>query len=146
MLAVPKQVEQYYLATELTFLWNYGKVTKICTEWVSCTSCDIRDRGGGIILNGFNCFFFYNGKKSNDKCLISIKMSLFLETVMASRAYFRKIKRLGINFFVSTQMKLIKSNFWLGGIQPPSALLDCPSALLSNKGALLFKQRALFGK
>ena len=39
-------------------------------------------------------------------------------------------------------MKLIKNNFQLGGIQPPPALLDCPSALFSNKSALLLKLRA----
>ena len=43
-------------------------------------------------------------------------------------------------------MKLIKNNFQLRGIQPPSVLLDCPSTLLSNSGALLLKQKALFGE
>ena len=43
-------------------------------------------------------------------------------------------------------MKLIKNNFWLRGIQISPVLLDCLSALLSNKGALLLKQRALFGE
>ena len=44
-------------------------------------------------------------------------------------------------------MKLTKNNFRLeGGVQPPLALLGCPSALLSNKGDLLLKRRALFGK
>ena len=37
-------------------------------------------------------------------------------------------------------MKLIKNNFWLGGIPTPPVLLDCPSALLSNKDALLLKR------
>ena len=43
-------------------------------------------------------------------------------------------------------MKLIKNNFWLGGIQSLLVILDWPSALLSNKGAFLLKQRALSGE
>ena len=35
------------------------------------------------IQNDFNCLFFESGKRSNDKALISIKMLLFLGTIMA---------------------------------------------------------------
>ena len=41
-------------------------------------------------------------------------------------------------------MKLNKNDFWLGGIQPPPVLPDCPNC--PNKGAFLIKQRALFGE
>ena len=40
----------------------------------------------------------------------------------------------------------MKNKFWIGGIQPPPVLLECPSALLSNKGALLLQQRAFLGE
>ena len=59
------------------------------------------------------------------------------------RACFKKIKAPGIGRFVKSaffEMKLIKNNFSLGGIQTPSVFLDCPSALLSNKGTLLLKR------
>ena len=36
-------------------------------------------------------------------------------------------------------MKVIKNNFWLGEIQTPPVLMDCPSAPLSKKCALLLK-------
>ena len=38
------------------------------------------------IQNDFNCLFFQSGKKSNGKAFISIKMLLFLKTIMASCA------------------------------------------------------------
>ena len=46
---------------------------------------DVGDREMEKIQNDFNCsFFFSKWKKNSDKALISIKMLLLLETIMAS--------------------------------------------------------------
>ena len=66
------------------------------------------------------------------------------------RACFKKIKHSGIRRFIKSALfeknvflninETYQNNFWLGGIQTPTVLLDCPCALLSNKGALLLKR------
>ena len=99
----------------------------------------------------FSCYFL--------KCLFETRKKWFLfESSYHSsdiqvlefyniRAYFTQIKCPGIGHFVKSalfeekifflEMKLIKSNFQLGGIHPPPVCLNCVIAPLSNKVVLV---------
>ena len=58
------------------------------------------------IQNDLNCFFFQNGEKNNDKALISIKMLLFLETVITSCANVPTTRYQGQ--FLSMRKKIVR--------------------------------------
>ena len=75
---------------------------------MSSTSHDICDRGDGENWEWlYLSVFFLSGKKSNDKDLISIKMLLFLRTIMTS----------GVNVPVTR----VSSYLWQWGLSGSSA-------------------------